>query len=115
MSRAEDEESRKAQSHKQKPAEFPADHPADDVPEDPNLSNAVKDALVTTGKLWTRETGPEAAWSAQHRSHASLPEKTVAALCKKSEGSTKKKAQEKQRKIYQEKAYTTWTQLQEDD
>ena len=79
MSRAEDEESRKAQSQKQTPAEFPADHPADDVPEDPNLSSAVKDALVTTGKLWTRERGPEAAWSAQHRSHASLSERPEAA------------------------------------
>ena len=37
------------------------------------------------------------------------------ALGKKTDGSKKKKAKKKQRKIYQEKAYTTWTQLKEED
>ena len=57
MSR-EDEESaasKKASRLGKQAKEFPEDLPDDDVPEDPNVSNAVKDALVATCKLWKRD------------------------------------------------------------
>ena len=82
---------------------------------DPDVSNTVKDALVTTGKLWTRATGADAAWTVHNAKHSSLSDKVVKALTQKSETRKSKKAKKKQRKIYQEKAYTTWTQVKEDE
>ena len=79
MSR-EDEESavsKKVSRLAKQAKEFPEDLPDDDVPEDPNVSNAVKDALVATGKLWKRETGEASKWSADNCGHSSLPQKTV--------------------------------------
>ena len=82
---------------------------------DPDVSNTVKDALVTTGKLWTRATGEDAAWTVHNTKHSSLRDNVVKALTQKSETRKSKKAKIEKRKIYQEKAYTAWTQVKEDE
>ena len=117
MSREDDESavSKKVSRLAKQAKEFPEDLPDDDVPEDPNISNAVKDALVATGKLWKRETGAASKWSTDNCGHSSLPQKTVIFLQNMSTGSKKKEAKKKKRKLYQEKAYSVWTEIKDDE
>ena len=93
----------------------PADVAEDDVPEDPNVSSAVKDALITTGQLWRRETGDAAVWAGNDRRHSSLEDKTLKALSKTDKNKKKRQAKKKMRKIYEEKVYMSWKECKEEE
>ena len=99
MSKEEDESLKRISKPKKDSSELPEDQPADDVVIDPDVSNTVKDALVTTGKLWTRATGADAAWTVHNSKHSSLRDNVVKALTQKPETRKSKKAKKKQRKL----------------
>lgn len=112
MSTSEKESSTKEQDIASSRSDFPADDPQDfdQLPsKDPQVSDLVKEALVTTGQLWSRAEMGTVPCEDVDKRQTCLPARVTAELAKAIAPKQRaKKKKPKQRKPCQEKAYTQW-------